>query len=287
MSDIRSGNLEHMHLYCCNASLIKARNFCNGKIKRAVHALYDFTSTRECNLSFDNNNRTSTLQEKLEQIAVDIEKQERPVFRNDQIVMEACTVNKAILCRSAIQYLIANQELPADKLLEFDQFPLSSRLGFIHALPEQEFDIGSAPITDVAYSGFFPKAIIRELHHYARAIRTSNEDYAEFITLIENLPTAVIYKPFLVQKVIHILLADAKALLQLLEQERTTKNINTASSCASKSSTTSQDAFKCQSSPSSIPQLCCATKCRLLVAQGIRKNPMTCTTNRTIFPMPS
>lgn len=282
MSDIRSGNLEHMHLYCRNASLIKARNFCNEKIEQAVHALYDFASTRECNLSFENNSRTSTLQATLEQIAVDIEKQEHPVFRNNQIVMEARTVNKAILRRSDIQYSIANQKLPEDKLLEFDQFPLSSRLGFLHALPEQEFDIGSAPITDVAYSGFFPKAILKELHHYARIIRTSNEDDTEFTTLIESLTTAVIYKSIVVQKVIHILLADAKALLRLLEKERTAKNINSAPSCASKSSITSQAASKYQSTLSSIPQLCCATKCRLLVAQGIRKNPMTCTTNRTM-----
>lgn len=147
---------------------------------------------REQNLPFVENERTSTLQEQLERTASNIEKQEHTIFKNDQIIVEARSDNIAILSRSALQYAIATHRLPAEKLHEFDQFPLSHRLGFIHSLPEEDFDIGSARITDVGYAGFFPKAILHDLHRYARKIRNSNEDNTELVALIENLTTAFI-----------------------------------------------------------------------------------------------
>ena len=211
MSDIRSSNLEHMHFYCCNASLAKARLFCNDKLENAIHAIYNYASTRESNLSFDANKRTSTQQEKLERTAIELEKEEHLAFINNQLVQESRTTNKAILSRNALRLAIANKTLPPEKLQEYDQFPLCFRLGFIHSISEQEFNIGSASVTDVGFLGFFPKAILRVLHQYARTIKKSNGDDTEFLTPIENLTTAFIYKPIVIQKTIHILLADAKA----------------------------------------------------------------------------
>ena len=164
MTDIRSGDLEHLHLYCRNASLVKARAFCHDKLEQAIYNIYNYASIREKNLSFAENPRTSTLQEQLEHIARNLEKQEHLIYKQVQLVTEARTTNKAILHRHALQTAIAYQQVPADKLLEYDHYPLCFRLGFIHALPEQEFDIGSARITDVGYAGFFPKAILIEMH---------------------------------------------------------------------------------------------------------------------------
>jgi len=172
--------------------------------------------------------------------------------------------------------------VPAEKLQEFDQFSLSFRLGFIHSLPENDFDIGSARISDVGYAGFFPKAILHELHRYAREIRNSNEDDTEFVTLIENLTTAFVYRPIAVQKIIHVLLADAKAQLLQLEIERNDTNTSVRSSDASNTTTITQATTPSPSMSTSAPRLCHATKCRLFVARGIRSTPMLCTNNRNM-----
>jgi len=46
-------------------------------------------------------------------------------------------------------------KLPADKIQEHDIFPMMYQLGFIHSIPEYDFDFASAPITDVGFLGIF------------------------------------------------------------------------------------------------------------------------------------
>lgn len=216
MTDIWSGNLEHLHLYCQNTSLLKACAFCHGKKMSKPYRSYTTLLLSEKNLPFAENKRTSILQKRIEQIASDLQKQEHLIFKKDQLVMEARTANKAILSRNALQCAIATHHVPAEKLLAFDQFPLSFRLVFIHSLPEHDFDIGSVRISDVGYAGFFPKAILQELHGYVWEIRNPNDDDTEFFMC----------RPIAVQKVIHILLADTKAQLHQLEKETNATNIS-------------------------------------------------------------
>jgi len=51
-------------------------------------------------------------------------------------------------------------QLPPEKLQDYDKFPLSHRIGFIHSIAEQNFDIGSATILDVGFLGLFPRKIL-------------------------------------------------------------------------------------------------------------------------------
>jgi len=75
--DLRHGDLEHLHLYCKAAILQNARVHCRGKIEIALQDLYAFVTRLEFgNLSVQPPRR-STLQEKLECAAKEIEKQER------------------------------------------------------------------------------------------------------------------------------------------------------------------------------------------------------------------
>ena len=74
IDEIKSGNLEHLHLYCQNEHLVKARLYCHEKIEEAIRALYNFASLHERNLKFEEKPRTSTLQEKLEKTALHLEK---------------------------------------------------------------------------------------------------------------------------------------------------------------------------------------------------------------------
>jgi hypothetical protein len=77
-------------------------SYCHQKIEKAIHELYNFASVREFNLSFQENSRTSTLQERLENCALELEKQERPVVQHSQICMEAITTNKSNMSKSSL-----------------------------------------------------------------------------------------------------------------------------------------------------------------------------------------
>jgi len=43
------------------------------------------------------------------------------------------------------------------KLEEFDEYPLASQLGFMHAIPEEDINMATSMIIDVFFLGFFPK----------------------------------------------------------------------------------------------------------------------------------
>jgi hypothetical protein len=112
--------------------------------------------------------------------------------------LDARPVNKAILLKSALDYAILLHQVPAEKLIESKTYQLSFNLGFIHSLPEDDFDISLASITDVGYSGLFPKPLLQIMNRYAREIETSKQDASEFKILIDNLVTAFIYRPIIV-----------------------------------------------------------------------------------------
>jgi hypothetical protein len=55
-------------------------------------------------------------------------------------------------------------KLLVEKVDEYDNFPLMVQLGFIHAIPEDDFDIASATIMDISFLGLFPKEIFQAMH---------------------------------------------------------------------------------------------------------------------------
>jgi hypothetical protein len=60
------------------------------------------------------------------------------------------------------------------KLDEYSKCPLSAQLGFIHAIPEEEFDIATATIINAGFLGFFPKKIFQMLRKYDREMDASS-----------------------------------------------------------------------------------------------------------------
>jgi len=60
------------------------------------------------------------------------------------------------------------------KLDEYNKCPLSAQLGFIHAIPEEEFDIATATIIDAGFLGFFSKKIFQMLRKYDREMDGSS-----------------------------------------------------------------------------------------------------------------
>jgi hypothetical protein len=83
------------------------------------------------------------------------------------------------------------QRLPSEKLIDYDMFPLSYEIGFIHIIPESELDMAQATITltDVGFLGLFPKRILQELRAYAREMERLNESNDEFLKLTNQLIT--------------------------------------------------------------------------------------------------
>jgi hypothetical protein len=84
-------------------------------------------------------------------------------------VYERRTTNQAIKSLFDIQLAVLLNKLPAGKLDEFIRFPLSSQLGFIHAIPEQALNTATATITDIGFIGLFPKIIFQALCRYQQA----------------------------------------------------------------------------------------------------------------------
>ena len=70
--------------------------------------------------------------------------------------------------------ILLNQ-LPPEKLQDYDKFPLSHHIGFIHSIAEQNYDISSATILDVGFLGLFPRKILQSLNHYAMDQMKANE----------------------------------------------------------------------------------------------------------------
>jgi hypothetical protein len=96
---------------------------------------------------------------------------------------------------------------------------LAFQIGFIHSLPENEFDTSKATITDVGFRGMFPKALLTILNQYAKKIESNNMDRMEFTMMIEKLVTTFIYRPITIQKVIQILISRKNNELECEEQE--------------------------------------------------------------------
>jgi hypothetical protein len=115
--------------------------------------------------------RKTTLQEKMESAAVQLEKEPRYVVQQNSLRIECRERNKALLGRSNVTLKVMLNKLPATKLQEYDKYPLASQLGFIQYLPEEEFDIHSATITEVGYLGLSPKRLVQILHEYTRGIQ--------------------------------------------------------------------------------------------------------------------
>jgi hypothetical protein len=224
------------------------------------------------------NSRRSTLQENLERNATNLEKQERVIVRNSHLVMEARNTNVAILSRNSLSLAVLLNLLPPDKLQEYDKYPLSFRLGFIHSIAEKDFSIATATITDVEYLGLFPKPTLQTLYQYARDIKKFNQDNNKFTILIDKLITAFLYRPIIMQKTIQLMIADKKKSLCMVED-----NI-----CASEKTGNIEHNFmgleyyQCsffqynQNLQSLTSRIYNANKFRIMKAKGILWRPMFC-----------
>ena len=91
----------------------------------------------------------------MQRTALELEKQERPILEKTRVILATRPTNKAILLKRALDYAILLKQLPSEKLIEYHTYPLCFQLGFIHSIPENEFDISSATITDVGFLGLF------------------------------------------------------------------------------------------------------------------------------------
>jgi hypothetical protein len=159
------------------------------------------------------NPRTSRLQEELEKAALVLERHERPIVQNSQVRMDSRNNNVAILARHSLKIAIILDRIPATRIRDYDSFPLAHRLGFIHSLPESDFDVDSATITDVGFLGLFPKSLLQILCQYAREVDKSGHNKDEFLTLVNKLITAFIYRPIIIQKTIQIMLSKMKNII--------------------------------------------------------------------------
>ena len=182
--------------------------------------------------------------------------------------------------------------LPPTKLTEYDTFPLASRMGFIHAIPEKDFDIAQATVTDVGFLGLFPKKILQELRAYARDIEKAKESNDEFIHLMNQLLHTFLYRSITVQKTIQILMSGFKDYLNRLDEQRSKTDSGTTCEEATTVATTTQTSpeeppHPPPPVPSTLadnhdpPRKCYAIKCRLLQAKSILRGYKLCTANRS------
>jgi hypothetical protein len=120
--------------------------------------------------------------------------------KNSQLILEARTNNKAIIRENSITIAVHLSRLPVEKIQDYNNYPLSYKLGFIHSIPEEAFNMVTATITDVGFMGLFSKQLLQIVAKYANDIKKSNQDNDKFISLIDNLVTAFIYRPITMQK---------------------------------------------------------------------------------------
>jgi len=147
----------------------------------------------------------------------------RPVIRNAQIEVERRSHNKAIQSRREIQTAVLLYNLPSNKLEQYDTFPLMSQLGFLHAIPEDQLDISTATITDVGFLGLFPKRKLQVIHQYEKGIQeNTTTEIAEptFSILLNELISAFVYHPIMMEKIIHILIAGKREELNALNNDQ-------------------------------------------------------------------
>jgi hypothetical protein len=223
----------------------------------------------------------------LEKNAVTLEKAERTTVCKSKLFVEAKARNKASLSRNELNLAILLNRIPAEKLREYDKYPLTFRIGFIHSILEKEFDIASATITDIGFLGLFPKVLLQVLYRYANKIEKNNNNKNEFVTLIKKLITAFIYRPITLQKIVQILISSKKSEIQNEQQnEQECANFGStyteeSDSMSTQNSNTSAKLSEKRSTPenASIPltqRPCYANKCRLLRAKGILRRPIFC-----------
>jgi len=160
------------------------------------------------------------------------------------------------------------------------KYPLSSQLGFIHAIPEDDFDIASATITDVGFLGFFPKLIFLALRRCDTEIqRFSAVNITEFKSLVDNLIAAFFYRPIAIQKVIHILLAKHKSMLTntaINDNEENLRSDNDNPGLSTMNTSATELTPGNLSSTINLKNTCYANICRLLRARGIIRHQITC-----------
>jgi len=166
VNNINIGNLEHLHLYCSSRFLQKAREHCLQKIESAIYELYEFAAYKEYNCSLANLRRNTTLQENFMRAAKVSELLERPIIRASHLVNEKRVENIAIKSRHEIHWLVVMRKLRQEKLDEYDRYPLSSQLGFLHAIPEEDFNVSTVTIIDVSFLELFTKKIFQTLRNY-------------------------------------------------------------------------------------------------------------------------
>jgi len=209
--DTRPGDLEHLHLYCQSPILVNARLHCYEKIEDALYDLYNFASMYEYNQPIDDAARDTKLKEQMERAALDIERQKRTTVQQSTLIREARATNIAILRKQALTEATMLRWLPVTRIEEYNHFLYACRLGMIHFIPEDQFNIATATITDVGYLGLFPKGILQVLQRYTQDVKRSTPTKENQLNkLIEKLITAFIYRPITIQKTIQIMLAKKK-----------------------------------------------------------------------------
>jgi len=194
--------------------------------------------------------------------------------------MDSRNNNVAILARNSLNIAVLLNRILSSKIRDYDSFPLAHRLGFIHSLPEGDFDVASANITDVGFLGLFPKSLLQILYQYAREVDKSGHNKDEFLTLVNKLVTAFIYRPIVIQKTTQIMLSKMKNIIMEENHEiPTIDNNNESTEFASSESIGNTPCARQILSPQAeihVKRICHANKCRLLQAKGILRRPMYC-----------
>jgi hypothetical protein len=158
--------------------------------------IYDFAAQREFNLTLAETTRNTTLQENLISAAKDAELQDRPIVKSAHMIMEKKLHNMAIRSRHEIQWLINIQKVYHSKLEDYDKYPYTTQLGFIQAIPEEDFDIATSTIIELTFFGLFPKHIFQVLCRYELELKRFNSpEETEFRELFDNFIAAIISWP--------------------------------------------------------------------------------------------
>ncbi len=210
------GNLKHLHLYCSSTHWKKARTHCYQKIELALQNLYDYASIIEFDCPLYECLQKTILQERMETAAREAELLSRPVIRNSRLIYEQRIRNHAIRSCRDVQLAVLLHRLPPEKLEEYTTYPLMAQLGFIHAIPEEEFDISTATITDISFIGLFLKMVFQAMKNYERECPNRNFNSGECYSLMDAFVKDFVHRTITIQKVVHILVSHQKAKLALL-----------------------------------------------------------------------
>ena len=137
---------------------------------------------------------------------------------------------------------------------------------YANSIPEEDFDIATATITDVGFLGFFPKPIYQELRRHEREIEKADPAAgAEFQVLFNQLIAAFIYRPIMIQKVIHLLIAKYRQGIEKLAKRREAVNNSSSDSTTNQSHDhpSPEVVLPVRPAHQNPKRVCYATKCRL------------------------